>query len=775
MRWSAIGPSAGCAPRPPQILPDWGRPGTDYVLIARAATDRRPFAALLADLEAALRRVGASATARAPREPRRAVRRDEMRPQHPARIADAALRGAIRGYQLLVSPLLAPCCRFLPSCSDYAIEAVERHGALRGGGLALWRLARCHPWGGSGYDPVPAPRSPRARSPRPRSPRIGQTRPRPPSRRAPSRQRRLRAPVPTRMEQRNLLIAIVLSVGILIGFQFVFERLHPTVPHLATQATAPANPAASGTTAGAPTTGAPATGAPATSAPATSAPGAVAAKAAETREAAIAGQPRVRIQTPRLHGSIALTGARFDDLTLATYHETVDPKSPEVVLLSPPGTAQSLPRRIRLGRGRAGDGQGARAADPMDSLGRPADPGQPGDPDLGQWRGARLHPHRFRSIDDYMFTVHDEVRNTGAAVVELMPYGLVSRTGTPQVAGYYILFEGLIGYLDGSLQEVKYASLSPDKPLDYSSTGGWLGFTDKYWLTSLIPPQSEPVKARFTRTLESGVDRYQTDYLGSKITVAPDAVATVSTRFFAGAKEVDLLDAYAASGIPRFDRAIDFGWFYFLTKPMFLTLQFFDRLLGNFGLAILLLTLCVKLLFFPLANKSYKAMSKMKLLQPEIQKLRERFPDDKPRQQQEMMALYKRVGANPLAGCLPIVIQIPVFFSLYKVLFVTLEMRHAPFFGWIHDLSAPDPTSFANLFGLLPFTPPSMLMIGAWPLIMGLTMFLQQKLNPQPVDPMQARMFMILPMVFTYMLSHFPAGLVIYWAWNNLSASASNG
>ena len=302
--------------------------------------------------------------------------------------------------------------------------------------------------------------------------------------------------------------------------------------------------------------------------------------------------------------------------------------------------------------------------------------------------------------------------------------------------------------------------------------GGWLGFTDKYWLTSLIPPQNEAIKARFTHTVDAGVDRYQADYLGPEVTVEPDGTAESSARFFAGAKEVNLLDAYKDSGIPLFDRAIDFGWFYFLTKPIFLVLQFFYKILGNFGLAILLLTFCVKLLFFPLANKSYNAMSKMKLLQPEIQKLRERFPDDKARQQQEMMALYKRVGANPLAGCLPIVIQIPVFFSLYKVLFVTIEMRHAPFFGWIHDLSAPDPTSFANLFGLLPFAPPHILMIGAWPLIMGLTMFLQQKLNPQPVDPVQARMFMLLPIVFTYMLAAFPAGLVIYWAWNNLLSIA---
>ncbi|HUC70556.1 MAG TPA: membrane protein insertase YidC [Stellaceae bacterium] len=558
------------------------------------------------------------------------------------------------------------------------------------------------------------------------------------------------------MEQRNLLIAIVVSVGILIGFQFIFQRLHPTVPHVGNEAaTSATQSAAPGATPGA-----------AIGAPGTTAPGAVAAKATEPLEAAIAGQPRVKIDTPRLHGSIALTGAKFDDLTLAKYHETVDPKSPEVLLLSPPGTAEPYLAEFGWVAAEPGTVKVPGADTVWKASGGALTPSNP--VTLTWDNGQGLIFTRTISVDpNYMFTVRDEVRNTGGAPVQLLPYGLVSRTGTPQVAGYYILFEGLIGYLDGSLQEVKYSSLSANQPIDYPSTGGWLGFTDKYWLTSLIPAQNEPVRARFTHTVENGVDHYQTDYLGPKITVAPNAAHAISTRFFAGAKEVDLLDAYDASGIPRFDRAIDFGWFYFLTKPIFLILQFFDRLLGNFGLAILLLTLCVKLLFFPLANKSYQAMSKMKLLQPEIQKLRERFPDDKARQQQEMMGLYKRVGANPLAGCLPIVIQIPVFFSLYKVLFVTLEMRHAPFFGWIHDLSAPDPTSFANLFGLLPFTPPSILMIGAWPLIMGLTMFLQQKLNPQPVDPMQARMFMILPVVFTYMLSHFPAGLVIYWAWNN--------
>jgi YidC/Oxa1 family membrane protein insertase len=569
------------------------------------------------------------------------------------------------------------------------------------------------------------------------------------------------------MEQRNLLLAIVVSVGILIGFQYLFEKLRPpppVTPAVPTQ-TAPAAPGAA-----APGTTAPGAAVPGAIAPATGA----AAPGAETREQAIAEQPRVRINTPRLHGSVALTGGRLDDLTLATYHETVDPKSPEVVLLWPKGTKD--PYFAEFGWVAATSGTKVPGPDtPWTAAGGPLSPTQP--LTLTWDNGAGLVFTRTIAIDEnYMFTVRDAVRNGGSTPVNLLPYALISRTGTPQVGGYYILHEGMIGEIGGSLREVKYSSIETGKPIDYNSTGGWLGFTDKYWLTALVPPQDDAVKARFTHVVEGGVDRYQTDYLGSQITVPADGTAATSTRFFAGAKEVNLLDAYAASGIPHFDLAIDFGWFYFLTKPIFKTLQFFYELLGNFGLAILLLTLIIKLLFFPLANKSYAAMSKMKLLQPEMQKIRERFPDDKARQQQEIMAMYKKVGANPLAGCLPIVIQIPVFFSLYKVLFVTIEMRHAPFFGWIHDLSAPDPTSFINLFGLLPFDPPAAIAhfvaIGAWPLLMGVTMYLQQKLNPQPVDPMQARMFMLLPIVFTYMLSAFPAGLVIYWAWNNLLSIA---
>ncbi len=353
----------------------------------------------------------------------------------------------------------------------------------------------------------------------------------------------------------------------------------------------------------------------------------------------------MRINTPRLHGSIALHGGRIDDLTLATYHDTVDPTSPEVVLLWPTATKDSYFAEF----GWVPEAEGVKVPGPDTQWNAAGGPLTPESPVTLSWdNGAGLIFSRTITIDvNYMFTVRDSVKNTGSAPVNLLPYGLISRTGTPHVAGYYILHEGLIGELDRSLREVKYSSLEPGKPIDYSSVGGWLGFTDKYWLTALVPSRDEAVKARFSHRLEGGVDRYQADFLGSAVTVPADGTATNSTRLFAGAKEVNLLDAYAAGGIPNFDRAIDFGWFYFLTKPIFLTLQFFYGLIGNFGLAILLLTLIIKLLFFPLANKSYSAMSKMKLLQPEMQKIRERFPEDKARQQQEIMAMYKKVGANP--------------------------------------------------------------------------------------------------------------------------------
>src|SRR3954470_2299063 len=562
------------------------------------------------------------------------------------------------------------------------------------------------------------------------------------------------------MEQRNLLLAIVLSVGILFGFQFLIEHFHLAKPP------APPTPAP-GTTSSA-TPGVRTQAEPGVVGP-QAAPGAPQSSTVLTREAALAEQQRVRINTPRLHGSIALHGGRIDDLTLATYHETPDPRSPEVVLLEPSGTGDAYFAEFGWVAGASGIAVPGPETPWTESGGMLT----PTSPVTLTWdNGQGLVFTRTISVDEnYMFTVRAAVRNNTAAPVTLSPYGLISRTGTPHVSGYYILHEGPVGYLAGSLRGPNYSSLKPGEPQEYTSTGGWLGFTDKYWLTALVPPQDVAVKAQFRHTAADGVERYQSDYLAPPVTVPAEGTAATDVRFFGGAKEVNLLDSYAESGIPHFDLAIDFGWFYFLTKPIFLTLQWFYGLLGNFGLAILLLTFLIKLLFFPLANKSYQAMGKMKLLQPEMQKIRERFPDDKARQQQEMMEMYKRAGANPVAGCLPIVLQIPVFFSLYKVLFVTIEMRHAPFFGWIHDLSAPDPTTVFNLFGLIPYDPGAIpvvgpmlvgygfLHIGLWPLMYGLTMWLQTSMSPSSPDPTQQQIMRWFPIVFTVMLAKSPAGL----------------
>jgi YidC/Oxa1 family membrane protein insertase len=376
-----------------------------------------------------------------------------------------------------------------------------------------------------------------------------------------------------------------------------------------------------------------------------------------------------------------------------------------------------------------------------------------------------------------MLQITERVVNNGSAPVQLSPYGLVQRQGTPHTSGYYILHEGPLGVFNGTLAEYNYDKLKDKKTIEVESTGGWIGITDKYWLVSLVPDQTRKIKARFIHAVIGGTDRYQVDYTEPTETVAPGGTLEVTNRLFAGAKEVRLLDRYTSElGISRFDLAVDWGWFWFLTKPIFIALDYFAVLLGNFGLAILLLTVLIKLAFFPLANKSYRAMSKMKLLQPEMEALRAKYGEDRQRMSTEMMALYKKHGANPVSGCLPIALQIPVFFSLYKVLFVTIEMRHAPFYGWIKDLSAPDPTSVFNLFGLLPWAPPEVMLLGhtlgAWPLIMGITMFMQQKLNPQPPDPIQAKIFLLMPIFFTFLLASFPAGLVIYWAWNNVLSVA---
>src|SRR5205085_8334137 len=383
---------------------------------------------------------------------------------------------------------------------------------------------------------------------------------------------------------------------------------------------------------------------------------------------------------------------------------------------------------------------------------------------------------RTIAIDDkYLFTIKDEVSNTGAAPVTLHPFALISRHGTPKIEGFYILHEGLIGVLgDKSLQEETYAKIEEKKSVTFDVTNASLGSTAKYWAATLLPATSARLHARYLFGMLGTVKTYQTDYVLDPVTVAPGGTASASARLFAGAKEVAVVDGYDRQlGLNRFELLIDWGYFYFITKNLFLAMDWIFRHVGNFGLAILLITVLIKGIFFPLANKSYASMAKMKAVQPEMVAIRERYADDKMKQQQAMMELYKKEKVNPVAGCLPILVQVPVFFALYKVLFITIEMRHAPFFGWIKDLSAPDPTTIFNLFGLIPWDPSHLpivgpfLMLGVWPLIMGVTMWMQMKLNPPPPDPTQQMIFDWMPVVFTFMLSGFSAGLVIYWAWNN--------
>ena len=510
--------------------------------------------------------------------------------------------------------------------------------------------------------------------------------------------------------------------------------------------------------------------------PAAPAPGAPASPAASGVQPVLPGgvtdpaaTPRVRIETRRVSGSINLTGARIDDLLLKDYRETVDRDSPPITLLSPsssaspyyaeygwsaaPGTGIALPTSSTVWS--ATDGVMLTPATPVT---------------LTYDNGQGLVFRRTIRIDDnYLFSISQEVANNSGNPVTLYPYALISRHGRPDIQDFFVLHEGLIGVIgEEGLKEVDYGDLEDERLQSHQSTGGWIGITDKYWAAVLIPDQKQDLTARFSNNPAGGREIFQTDYLLGPQTVPSGGTATVSSQFFAGAKVVSIVDGYQESEkIDRLELLIDWGWFYFITKPMFWLLDFLFRLVGNFGIAILLATVLIKLVLFPLANKSYVSMSKMKLLQPEMLKIRERHADDRQKQQQAMMELYKKEQVNPMSGCLPILVQIPIFFALYKVLFGTIEMRHAPFYGWIRDLAAPDPTSIFNLFGLIPWEPPLFLMIGIWPIIMGVTMFLQMRLNPPPPDPIQAQIFNWMPLFFTFLLATFPAGLVIYWAWNN--------
>jgi YidC/Oxa1 family membrane protein insertase len=590
------------------------------------------------------------------------------------------------------------------------------------------------------------------------------------------------------MEQRNLIMAVVASVTILLGWQFLYEQPRVEKEMAARKAAQieatknkpvavpgqkPATSNGQGPTVPSPTPQTMVPSVPGSAAQIPTAPvvGVPVKPSGPSRASILQKAPRVQISSDRLTGSIQLKGGQIDDLVITNYRKTLDASSPAITLLSPTGTKN--PYYAQFGWVAGNSSVKLPTTETVWTADRTTlSPKQP--LKLSWDNGQGLKFNRTITLDEnYMFSVTQVVENNSRKTITLYPYGLVSRTGTPETLGFFILHEGLLGVFNGQLKEVDYDDVQDAKTISQRSKGGWIGITDKYWLTALIPDQKADTQTNFRHNLQLKKDKYQVDYLGDPKVIPAGSSGYVSNQLFAGAKEVKVLDSYEEDlGISRFDLAIDFGWFYFLTKPIFYVLLWFADHIGNFGLAILLLTVLIKLVFFPLANKSYRAMSRLKQLQPKMTKLRDRHKDDKAKMNEAMMKLYKTEKVNPAAGCFPMLVQIPVFFALYKVLFVSIEMRHAPFYGWIQDLSAPDPTSLFTLFGVIPWTPPEFLMIGIWPILMGITMFMQQKLNPAPADPMQAKIFMFLPLMFTFMLARFPAGLVIYWAWNNILSIA---
>lgn len=560
---------------------------------------------------------------------------------------------------------------------------------------------------------------------------------------------------------KNLILAMVLSAVVMIVWFIFFPPPETPVDTATTSTTASETAPATAPTA---TTAAE----PGTAAPAGS--------------TAVTDAPRLRIDTPKLSGSISLVGARIDDLSLKTYRETLDPASPEVTLLSPVGEA--FPYYALVGWA---PGSGTTAAD----LPNPATewsvasggPLAPGKPVVLTWsNGKGLTFSREIAVDEnFLFSITDSVKNTGSASAAMYPYGVIARHGLPAMQSIFVVHEGMVRSADGQLEETRYKDIVKldQVPAEQAAAeivdaqvGGWIGFTDHYWMTVLVPEQGKPFKEVTKHVAAS--DIYQTEIRQPVQTLAPGAEISNRVQLFAGAKEWATIKSYDDSGaIPGFIDSIDWGWFFFLTKPIFAVLHWLHGIIGNMGLAIIALTFFLKFLVLPLAYKSYVSMARMKELQPEMEALKERAGEDKQKLQREMMQLYKDKKVNPAAGCLPILIQIPIFFSLYKVIFVTIELRHAPFFGWLRDLSAPDPSSLYNLFGLLPWDAPvqgtvlHLIFIGVLPILLGITMWLQQKLNPAPTDPVQASIFAWMPWVFMFMLGGFASGLVVYWITNN--------
>lgn len=558
-------------------------------------------------------------------------------------------------------------------------------------------------------------------------------------------------------DKRNLIAAILLSIAILLGWNFVADKFFPT----------PDKPDVTTTVAG--TDGAPAAAAPTQGQPSAlpAAPGAAATQTIRPVEAALAEGNRIPIITPAIEGSINLVGARIDDITLSKYRQTIAKDSPPVRLFAPGGTKAAYFASLGW------SAQGIEVPGPGTVWTASGDRLTPTTPVTLSWSNATGQTFRIEyGIDaDYLITAKQTIANSGAAPISASSFALIDRLGIPtdpHEKDSWTIHVGPTGYLGGkSVFDVDYDDVeeAPDRSVRYNSAA-WLGFTDKYWLAAIVPAKGERVTAAIS---SPAANNYQTLFARDFAEVAPGKQITTTSRIFAGAKEVRILSAYQDDlGITRLSNAIDWGWFEFFEVPIFKLLDWLFRQVGNFGVAIMVLTLIIRLGMFPIAQRQFQSMAQMRLVQPKMKALQERYKDDKPKMQQELMKLYKDEKINPLAGCLPILIQIPIFYALYKVLMLTIEMRHQPFALWIKDLSAPDPAHILNLFGLLPFTPPSILSIGILALILGVTMFLQFRLNPAPADPVQEQVFKIMPWLFMFIMAPFAAGLLLYWITNNI-------
>ena len=550
------------------------------------------------------------------------------------------------------------------------------------------------------------------------------------------------------MENRNVIIAVILSTAILIGWSMYFENPNEAqkkkleIQGKTETQTNIQKPETPQTTKANPTK-------------------------AISRGDALKEGDRVLIENSNLSGSISLRGALIDDIILKNYREALDKNSKAIVLLSPKKSDEGY----FIESGWATVKADVKVPD-NNSIWQIRDGKKltPSSPVTLEWnnREGVVFSKKIEVDDKYLFKVTETIRNEKNKTIELFHYSQITKSTKPNTENFYILHEGLIGVVDKNLKEETYSAIEKEKKT-YAGKSGWFGITDKYWMSAIIPENGKSFKGEY-----SFANSYKANFIISEPTIAnPQKSASNTLKIFIGAKEVYPIDNYTEKEkIDRFDLSIDWGWFYFITKPLFFVIDYIFKIVGNFGVAIIILTIIVRIIFFPLANYSFKSMAKMKVLQPEMLRIKELYKDDVKRTQQEMMALYKREKVNPLSGCLPILIQIPIFFAVYKMLFVTLEMRHAPFFGWIKDLSAADPTTLFNLFGLIPWNPPSFLMIGVWPILMGVTMYFQQKLNPTPPDPIQAKIFAFFPLIMTVMLATFPSGLVVYWTVSNVLTMA---